>query len=504
MRFEYHKYEQLPKLAWCSIIEKGKEIVRIYCGPWVETFENFFVEGVWDDDFESANFDKSIFLLGSGGKVDNGIIKFATPSHTLERLHLIKSDNVVYISNSLAFVLEISKKNLDINYLDYEKDFASILQGINRYKDKIPLENNEFLYIYYYCNIICDRDLNIRKEKKIIRDDFNDFNDYYNSIRSTLIKLKNNANSKMRIKKFGVVTTISSGYDASMCAAMAKEIGCDIALTFNEPKKYSNDSGENIAKALGYTTIIKKNANDYLNRDDLIEAEYLSSGELGSSIIFSAFEDEFRGKLVLIGERGDKIWDKNRKDVNRELRFENEIFTNTSMIENRLKVGYIIVPLPLYAATNWPSIHKISNSEEMQYWSLGNDYDRPIPRRILEEKGVERHMFGVEKKGAGFNYRYDNLSRIKSRMSQNSFQSFYKFYKQNRNKRNLLNKYKHIVKFIIKTYPVYLNWIFSKFKIKIKLQVSTEKLCDNPFSPSYLIHWGLEITKQRYNLNNLD
>src|SRR2546427_8786426 len=31
-------------------------------------------------------------------------------------------------------------------------------------------------------------------------------------------------------------------------------------------------------------------------------------------------------------------------------------------------------------------------------WRLGSDYDRPIPRRILEEAGIPRRLFGNRKK----------------------------------------------------------------------------------------------------------
>ena len=43
-------------------------------------------------------------------------------------------------------------------------------------------------------------------------------------IHGTLIKLKNNANSKWELKNLRVVTAISSRYDASMYALMARKI----------------------------------------------------------------------------------------------------------------------------------------------------------------------------------------------------------------------------------------------------------------------------------------
>ena len=503
MKFTYYKYEQLPRLSWCAVMEKGKGNIDVYCGPWVETFENFFVEGVWDNDFEKGNFDESIFFMGSGGIIKESEIIFSTPCHTLESLYLIRNNQKVYISNSLAFVLEMSNNDLDINYLNYEKDFASILDGIKDYKSVIPLKKGKNVELLYFCNIICDKNLNIKKERKRVRKDFINFEDYYNSICNTLKSMKENANSKNRKIKYGIVTTISKGYDSAACAALGKEIGCDCAVTLNKPKKYAEDDGTDIAQMLGYNNIIKGDADSYLRRKDLVEAEFLSSGELGTGIFFSAFEKYFEKNMVLTGTNGDLFWSKKNDFVNREIKYSNESIPSISFYENRLRVGFVNIPIPFYGALNWPSIYKISNAKEMRNWSIGNDYDKPIPRRILEERGVPRTAFGISKKGAGFNYQYDNLNRIKKRMSPTSFESFYSFYKKNKSIKRQIKNLNHIIKFIFNSFPVYFNYLINKLGIDKSIEVNLNKLVSNPFSPSYLIHWGLHITKQRYDLKNI-
>ena len=40
------------------------------------------------------------------------------------------------------------------------------------------------------------------------------------------------------------------------------------------------------------------------------------------------------------------------------------------------------------------ALHRITRSSEMKEYSVAGDYDRPIARRIVEEAGVERHLFG--------------------------------------------------------------------------------------------------------------
>ena len=47
---------------------------------------------------------------------------------------------------------------------------------------------------------------------------------------------------------------------------------------------------------------------------------------------------------------------------------------------------------------------EVSQSAEMAPYTLGNDYDRPIPRRILESSGVPRELFGMRKKAVASHY----------------------------------------------------------------------------------------------------
>jgi len=70
------------------------------------------------------------------------------------------------------------------------------------------------------------------------------------------------------------------------------------------------------------------------------------------------------------------------------------------MAELRLAVGFIHLPLPYIGARQKEDIVKVTESSEMDPWRLGNTYDRPIPRRIAEEGGIARSMFGQSKMGS--------------------------------------------------------------------------------------------------------
>jgi hypothetical protein len=67
--------------------------------------------------------------------------------------------------------------------------------------------------------------------------------------------------------------------------------------------------------------------------------------------------------------------------------------------EFRLRIGFIDFPVGSTGAIHGPAIHAIGLSQEMKPYSLGVSYDKPLPRRIAEEIGVPRHLFGQKKKG---------------------------------------------------------------------------------------------------------
>ncbi len=65
----------------------------------------------------------------------------------------------------------------------------------------------------------------------------------------------------------------------------------------------------------------------------------------------------------------------------------------------RLRIGYFHFPVPYTLGVFAPALNRISRSREMSPWRIGGTYDRPIPRRLLEEAGVPRELFGQTKMG---------------------------------------------------------------------------------------------------------
>lgn len=502
MRFHFHKIDKLPLLAWCAIISENYTYIDIYHGSGIETGEDFFVEGAWNGDYEKVNFEEASFFMGSGGKVDkdkNNVL-FSTPSHTIERLYTYKSNQIMYVSNSMPFILYMSEEKLDDNYYNYENDIGLISKGIYNFKREIMLQHNRELEMHYFCNFNITKNLMIIESPKAMTKDFESYEQYHSSLIYDLKKLANNASDPLREKQYDMVSTISKGYDSCACASVASQIGCTRAVSFDGPGKYVDDCGKDIAENLGFTQVITKNASNYLNNESLIEAEFISSGDLGTEIIFSSFEEEFRNSMVFTGDLGDRVWDKNYTDPNREFRFKDYkdmVYTGPSLIENRLRVGYIVIYVAVYRMLNWPSMHKISNSEDMEPYSVGGNYDRPLPRRLVESRGIKREAFGQKKSGAGFNYRHDNLKRVKQRMSKNSYESFCQYMSNKRtfSRERLLywSKYLWAVK------GLYASYILDKVNIKFEYDTRKFSMHTNPGVPFYLFLWANDVMVSKYN-----
>lgn len=486
----FYKYvNELPKLVWVAEIEKNR--VNVLHGADVECNDNFFVEGAWNGDFHKGDFCESNWFCGTGGILNDRGICFSTPSHITYGLYYY-IDQKIYVSNSLYCLLSYIDATLDSEYEGYEVDFNSIRKGINNYKNKIRIKkDNKLLNVnvlfYSYLFVYDNGEYEVKKKEKEI--DFVDFSDYYNRLFDAMRGMVRNAKDVQRKKQYGLVTTISRGYDAPCCAVIARKLGATKACTFSPVGKHSNDCGEAIAKKLGYENIFLRDPDDYKNNDNMLEAEVVCSGELGSEISMASFYDVFAENIVFTGERGDSVWDKNQLSyANNEYMFQSRDASLGSS-ERRLWVNYISCPLPLFGATAWPSICKISNGEEMKRWTLNNEYDRPIPRRIIEEAGIGRWDFGIKKYGAGFSYSYDWKNRIMNRMSLKSARDFEEYLKGNK-KQHLFS----CIKFYIKVKNVYLNRMGLKmFKIGDYSEIN------NPTVVRYLIPWAGEQMIKRYN-----
>lgn len=457
--------------------------------------DNFFAAGVWDGDCKEGDLLHTQFACCTGAIIKDDKIIFVTPNHMQEAIYSIRCNNTLCFSNSVPLLLAVSDSDLDENYFDYEHDFCSVILGFPEYVKRSPLKNGRYLDIYRCQHVEVDKNLRIHASRKYSGLLFVDFKDYTKKMIEVLKRIKENATSKCRTLPYGMISTISQGYDAAAGSTLAKKIGCDEVITFNYPIKYLKDKGTDIAKTLGYQHIYELSATSYMNNKSFDEAKAFCSGD--GMMLFGSLGKHISNKLLFDGMRGDQLWSITNPMVNNDM-----IFTynnglsqaEISFIEYGLHLNTVMIHPPLLGADNWIDVAKISKSEEMKPFSVGNNYDRPIPRRIVEEAGVGRKAFGWEKKGGGLSYHYDTLRSIKRKMSPHSYNDLCSY--KRHIKRNAWKKFCFDMKYYYHEYPVYLNYILNKLKIHLKLS-HKENYMSSPLS-SVLIMWGMDKVKKHY------
>ena len=498
MKFEYHVFENLPKLGWAMTIREGCDTIDVYCGAWVERQAQWLVSGVWDGDFLEADFQKAEFFCATGAKLQNDQLIVYSPTHERQRLCYFKQNQSIIFSNSIPLLLATAGIQINKNCDQYEKILCSILWGTKEYTREIPAANGQHVNQIFCADVYVDRGLNLNIVPKKIHRDFVDFADYYTSISAVCCRIRANGLDNHRIRTYEMAATASSGYDSGTCAAIIRQIGCDTLMTF-KGGFYDEDSPLTIAKQLGYRNIIERGHHDYKSKEGCKDAEFFVCGDIGVYMQFSAFEDDFAGHIVSIGTSGSYMWDKNG-DVNPESKRSGYDFytANLSFSENALIKGYIVLPLPLYASTAVQSIQRISNSPEMAPWTLHTNYDRPICRRILETAGVDGKLFGHKKYGAGFALSKNfTLKQIKQKMSSEGYDAFVKWLAVDGNNCWAGGRIFRMIQYHAASVPVYAAFIASKMHIETLWGKGAIQY-PNPGLPAKLIVWGMETLTNKY------
>lgn len=401
-----NRYDSLPALAWLARVVDHD--VSISCGNAVDSFEKGIFEGAWAGNFADASFDQARTIMGSGMKLRENDIIFVPPSHTLEALYVFEKQREIYVSNSIAFLFQAG----DIEPI-FDKDIgakmASTVKGIHDYDTQIFSTKKGVVYRFLYNNFTVSPTGKIAMSPKDERFLFSGFHSYIQEVEQDFNLVIQNAASSLRKEQFSVITTCSSGYDSLTGAVLSSKFGCNEALTLKNARGGENDSGKSVGETIGLRVHELERVDSVKNRDSS-EAEFLATGMGGEDYVYKAFEPFLNKRLLVTGFHGDKIWDKHTLPKPGIVRGD---VSGSSLSEFRLRVGFIHVPLPFVGANCHRAVYSISNSEEMQAYSIGGSYDRPIPRRIVEEAGIARNRFGQSKKAASilFNSRPSLLSQ---------------------------------------------------------------------------------------------
>ncbi|MGH7793073.1 MAG: hypothetical protein ACREOB_12235, partial [Thermodesulfobacteriota bacterium] len=144
------------------------------------------------------------------------------------------------------------------------------------------------------------------------------------------------------------------------------------------------------------------------------------------------------------------------------------------------------------------AIHPINRSPEMKPWCVVGNYDRPIARRIVEEAGVPRELFGNRKHGGGGYLHGHDLSPE----SEHDFLEFYQS-KVRPNKPGSLSagRFMNVRRYFMSRWAL--------LRIRLCRRAINSRLASFPaivdrLHPMwrskylYAFHWGFARTKERY------
>jgi hypothetical protein len=400
----------LPRLAWCAILAENDDRVVVHCGPWIEVGDSAFVEGAWSAPYSEMDFPHALTLTGSGAVLTTDGVLFATPTHGLEPLHVLRAGKRLHCSNSLRLVLASADDDIDPAFMFYDVDIMSLAFGTKRCSSRIPTRDRNWVTLHHYCNLLIGKNLALTVLPKRQRGAFHSYSDYRAFIDEQVLLTTENSADPRRSVRYTPLSTISTGYDSPGVSVIARGAGCRECVTFTTSSDESNDSGKQIGNILGLD-VTEYDPNAYRSRDDLPEAEFAATGGGGGSVIMTAFENRLGGKLLLTGNYGGEAWER----VNNHGGVDMVTWDSAGadMTYFRTRVGFLQLAVPAIGYSEFMSLQKITNSEEMRPWRLSRDsYDRPIPRRIAEEAGVPREMFGQTKKFAARSLRFCSPASI--------------------------------------------------------------------------------------------
>lgn len=403
MILQYICVANLPSLAWCALIGKNQAQVTIFHGTGVVTRPEAFVEGAWNGDFNQFNFLEASVMSGTGGRAENGAIRFTGSTDRLNPLCSVDTLDTRYVSNSMLLAMSASGEEPDPIYPYYPYDLIKIWrQGLFCQHGTFPLRSGRKLGIHFGVILEVQKDGSMKTEchdPGILPTDYTHFKSLLDDAVSAVIT---NAQSAERKAGYRPLAALSRGYDSTASAILAREAGCreTVSLLDTHDSDPTLDSGLINAERLGMTCH-EVDRWSHVSLEAAPISELSLFGIAGCSPI-AGFENLLPGKIFVTGHFGGNIYDPIKSGLTPELsQCWVKKASGVGMMEYRLRVGFLTFSPFVIMARHYQAIHGISHAPSMQAWQVEGKYNRPIPRRIIEDAGLPRGSFAEIKKAGG-------------------------------------------------------------------------------------------------------
>lgn len=422
MKLRRQQLNHWPKLSWFAKVTD--DTVNVLHGCRVEYSDEWIFEGTWAGEFGQGDFDREVpVIIGTGLRLRGNTVSFICSTGSLDRLFYVKNKKELLVSNSLACLLSVAKLSLDPAF-PYSQTLRSYYNN-HRYQPKLlPTLDRDEIHFLTYDKLVYSQGT-LEEQTHSAEDVFTSFEQYEEFLRSRILAIRDNLQDERRRFKVTPVATISKGYDSAASAAIAKPLDIRSALTISTRgiRRRYDDSGEEIAAKLGIPAKSVTQRRSAYRDYDLV----LAGLGLSDDVNFTLFDYPDDLTLLVVGTAGDWVWrDAFKKEFNDSNHFLDRHSTTTCQLaEWRLHKGVFLANVPSIGASRIDCLKQINDGSAMDPWRIGGDYDRPIPRRILEQQGVRRDQFGIQKTGAGSAYHrfYLNDSDL-----QNDMKIFFKLH----------------------------------------------------------------------------
>ncbi len=397
--FTARRLPGLPALGWCATVQRGARKPEVVLGDLVETSPDTFFEGVWDAPYRDHGFLESLTVMGSGGRVEDGVARFCSPTHTLDNLYCLRTTDAVLVANSLPLLLACARDAPDPRYRHYRSDIAALWRGgVPASPCVLPTARHQSVLVYAATDLVVGNDLSVDPVVKAQPPIPDDYAAYHQLLAGTVDRIVDNGVDALRRTPLHPVTTLSSGYDTTVCAVLGAPAGVTDAVTLHHDR--FDDGGEEVAAALGLRVeLIERDA--WKQAEAPIEIDFMASNGGPVAITLAAIEGRWRAPMVLLGSLGDQVLDLGQRLMGDAQSIPDGMSLSPYGLHDfRLRAGMTFVHVPAIGAVHAAAIDRISRSEEMQPWRIGGGYDRPVPRRIVEDAGIPRSAFAVRKRAS--------------------------------------------------------------------------------------------------------
>lgn len=411
----------LPRLAWCAHMRRGDDIVRARAGVDVVVADDALVEGAWDGRFGALGFDRTASLAGTGLRVGTCVVRFVAGAGRHDRLYAARRGDDLWVSNSLVYALVAAGDTPDPRHGRHVRDLQHQVRTSHfertpqRYRGRHgPVDIVELR------DVEVDRALTLRPVDKVALPTPRDYGQVIELLDGVVARTFDNAADPSRARAYRPLATLSRGYDSAATTVLAQRHGCREALTFAEtlPGVASPDDGTPIAGHLGLD-VLRRVRDAWRERTDLPEAE-LWACPPPMMMPLASIEADLADRVMVTGRFGDRLFPPPFGPAGRPAVMS--ILSAPSASELRLRVGFVHFA-PLFACRPHAALLvALARTPELAPWSIGGDYDRPIPRRLVEEAGVPRELFGMTKLAGAV----DGI-RVSSEMSATSQRDFARF-----------------------------------------------------------------------------